>query len=343
MIPLILSRSTRTLQVGCRCFIYAHFWARIVEGDRLGRYVYREWLRLHDGRPPFQRHSFFAKAVQIGDNGPRNLEKLTAFHEALCGVILSHLDDVVDFCPEFDQEMGMNPVTERPPLFGPRPSQRVQSWRNHGHTMGHLFRALYMIVDDQSHEREDVAQYLETEHDRRLSQCTVPLVKTGDEAHLHSPISFLPLFGAGLNEQDELCEAWVNRVMKHAEDIGLEANRYTWLATRCARARLNGEAFDDDQVNPFWAYGPLGRIGSPSKVSLHLLGVLFEFCTVLDILPIFLLVLRSHSAFLTLQKDMRHRLIEIVQADTQSSTIWAMELPSISVGLSKALQGELAG
>lgn len=142
-----------------------------VEGYRLGRYVYREWLRLYDGRPPFQRHCFFAKAVQIGEKGPRNLEELTAFHKAFCGVILAHLDDMVDFYPEFDQEMGMNPLAERSALFGPRPSQRVQSWRNHGHTMCHLFRALDMVVDDQSlseargpsrarREREDVARYL---------------------------------------------------------------------------------------------------------------------------------------------------------------------------------------
>jgi hypothetical protein len=66
-----------------------------------------------------------------------------------------------------------------------------------------------MVVDDQSlsegrgpfgarREREDVARYLEREHDQRLSQYTVLLVKIGDEAHLYSPISFLPLFEAGL-------------------------------------------------------------------------------------------------------------------------------------------------
>lgn len=42
--------------------------------------------------------------------------------------------------------------------------------------------------------------------------------------------------------------------MKYSEDIGPETNGYTWLATRSARARLNGEAFDDDQVNPFWEH-----------------------------------------------------------------------------------------
>lgn len=287
-----------------------------VEDDRLGRYVYRQWLRLHNGRPPFQRHSFFAKAVQIGDKGPQNLDELTAFHKDLCGVISDHLDDTVDFYPEFDQGMGMSPVAERPALFGPRPDQRVQSWRNHGYNICHIFRALYMVVDDQSlseargpararREREDAARYLEEAHDHRLSQYTVLLVKTGDEAHLHSPISFLPLFEAGLaldvrrddyygasqdrvvrvkletairfvgellrkeerslkhlrqeaqrqrDEQEELCEAWVERVMEHSEDIGLEANGYTWLATRRARARLNGEAFDEDQVNPSWEH-----------------------------------------------------------------------------------------
>ncbi|RMJ06467.1 hypothetical protein CDV36_013948 [Fusarium kuroshium] len=289
-----------------------------VEGDRLGRYVYREWLRLHDGRPPFQRHNFFAKAVQIGEKGPRNLQEPTAFHKALCGVISAHLDDMVDFYPEVDQkmDMDMDPPAERSAIFGPRPSQRVQSWRDHGHTMCHLFRALYMVIDDQSlseargpsrarYECEDVAHYLEREHDRSLSQYTVLLVKTEDEAHLHSPISFLPLFEAGLaldvrrhdyygacqdtvirvrletairfvwqlfrkeescfkrfkeeaqaqrDEQEELCETCIKKVMKHSEEIGLEENGYTWLAIRRAQAKLNGEAFDDDQVNPLWEH-----------------------------------------------------------------------------------------
>lgn len=179
------------------------------EGDRVGRYVYREWLRLHDGRPPFQRHSFFAKAAHICDKGPRSLDELTKFHKALCGLVSVHLDDMVDFYPEIDQEMETKAVLKRRPLFGPRPSRRVQSWRDHGHNMCHLFQALYMVVDDQSaseargpsrarREGEDATLYLEREHERRLSRYTVLLVKTGDETQLHSPISFLPLYEAGL-------------------------------------------------------------------------------------------------------------------------------------------------
>jgi hypothetical protein len=30
---------------------------------KIARYIYREWLHLHDGRPPFQRDGFFAKVV----------------------------------------------------------------------------------------------------------------------------------------------------------------------------------------------------------------------------------------------------------------------------------------
>ncbi|RKL24230.1 hypothetical protein BFJ70_g12653 [Fusarium oxysporum] len=43
---------------------------------RIGWYIYREWLRLHDGRPPFQRNGLFAKPARIQKTGPRNLEEI---------------------------------------------------------------------------------------------------------------------------------------------------------------------------------------------------------------------------------------------------------------------------
>jgi hypothetical protein len=46
--------------------------------------IYLEWLYLHEGRPPFQRHSFFAKAAQITKDGPKGLGQLSKIHSEIC-------------------------------------------------------------------------------------------------------------------------------------------------------------------------------------------------------------------------------------------------------------------
>lgn len=171
------------------------------ESTKIARYIYREWLHLHDGRPPFQRDGFFAKAVQISSNGPQNLQQLSACHRRICQQLSDRLDDLVDFYPRTR--------TPQPPFFEPIPSKKIQSWQDSGYVLRHLFRALYIVVDRGSLEEsrepdliwqdhDSLALYLKDIHNGGLSQCTVLLVKTGDEAHLHSPISFLPLFDAGL-------------------------------------------------------------------------------------------------------------------------------------------------
>lgn len=132
-----------------------------------------------------------------------------------------------------------------------------------------------------------------------MSRCTVLLVKTGHESHLHSPVSFQFLFDLGLaldvgrqdysgdfeetvvcvkvdvaihlvwellrseeralgvlgqaaqglvNEQQELCDAWVERVMEHAREVDHDTISFTWLAVCRTLARLNGEAFDLQQI-----------------------------------------------------------------------------------------------
>ncbi|KAJ3540662.1 hypothetical protein NM208_g4965 [Fusarium decemcellulare] len=289
--------------------IMVYFETKSVSGyysGKIARYIYREWLHLYDGRPPFQRDSFFAKAIQIGENGPQNLKQLSAFHHRICQDLSGRLDDLVDFWPTV--------ISPRQPFFEPIQSREIQSWRHSGYVLRHLFRALYMVVDSQAlaepkkpdpvkQDHDDPLLYLEGITNRCLSRCTVLLVKTGDEAHLHSPISFLPLFDAGLalnvnrgdyydnveetvvrvklnvavrfvwevlckeeealeeigqlaeelrQEQDAFCEAWVDRVMSHSHQVGIDNNGYAWLAIRRALARMNGEAFDEDQVHPAW-------------------------------------------------------------------------------------------
>ncbi|EEU34514.1 uncharacterized protein NECHADRAFT_54457 [Fusarium vanettenii 77-13-4] len=276
--------------------------------SKIARYIYREWLHLHNGRPPFQRDGFFAKAVQISKNGPQNLKQLSACHGRICQQLSDRLNDLVDFHPR------TRPRTPPPRFFEPIHGKKIQSWRDSGYILRHLFRALYIVVDrkslEESPEPDPIWQdhntptlYLEDVHNRDLARCTVLLVKTGDEAHLHSPISFLPLFDAGqaLNvdrvdyhdnveetvvrvkldvavrfvwellckeegaldevgqlaeglrqEQDAFCEAWVVRVMGHSHRVGIDNNGYAWLAIRRALARMNNEAFEEDQVYPIW-------------------------------------------------------------------------------------------
>ncbi|MBE3044882.1 hypothetical protein IMZ48_20440, partial [Candidatus Bathyarchaeota archaeon] len=37
--------------------------------------------------------------------------------------------------------------------------------------------------------------------------------------------------------------------LKHAGKVGIDTNGFTWKAIRRARARLNGEAFEKEQVS----------------------------------------------------------------------------------------------
>ncbi|EWZ31633.1 hypothetical protein FOZG_14756 [Fusarium oxysporum Fo47] len=290
-------------------------WTRDGRGKIIG-YIYREWLRLHGGRPSFQRGAFFAKPAQIHSTGPQGLDQITTFHHDLSNYITTRSQDLVHF-KQWDY---------KPPWFSTKPKEEspelqndseVKSWKDHRFMVGHLFPALYMVFDDQCLPEpsphvspeglhgNDRIYYLEGVIEREMAKCTVLLVKTGDEAHLSAPVSFEPLFDAGLalnvnrddcddgygdgetavrvnldvavrflwgllqkergtlrglgeiareleEEQDMLFEKWLDKVMRRSHEVGFENNYHTWSATRRAAARLNGEAFDVDQVFPFW-------------------------------------------------------------------------------------------
>ncbi|KAJ0140668.1 Uncharacterized protein HZ326_16452 [Fusarium oxysporum f. sp. albedinis] len=173
------------------------------------RYIYREWLRLHGGRPSFQRGAFFAKPAQIHSTGPQGLDQITTFHHDLSNYITTRSQDLVHF-EQWDY---------KPPRFSTKPKEEspelqndseVKSWRDHRFMVGYLFPALYMVFDDQCLPEpsphvspeglhgNDRIYYLEGVIEREMAKCTVLLVKTGDEAHLSAPVSFEPLFDAGL-------------------------------------------------------------------------------------------------------------------------------------------------
>ncbi|PNP79335.1 hypothetical protein FNYG_07411 [Fusarium nygamai] len=271
----------------------------------IGRYLYRAWLHLHKGRPPFQRGGFFAKPLRISKQSTESLDGLLSFHADLTRTLCVHLDDLVHF------EQGRDHSTITPQRVDPS----VQSLKDHGYLMRPLFRAIYMVVDNQSlagytksprvSEREN-GDWMALRSQFRANQVsghTVLLVRTGDDSHLSSPVTFLPLFDAGLalnvnredyqdeeepevvrvkiedaisfiwdlttkemnfnkdnldlaenlrQEQDMYCQAWVSKVIEHAQEVGIDINGYSWQAIRRALARANNEAFDVDQVDPYW-------------------------------------------------------------------------------------------
>ncbi|KAJ8130505.1 hypothetical protein O1611_g3126 [Lasiodiplodia mahajangana] len=188
--------------------------------------------------------------------------------------------------------------------------------------MAHLFRAIVIIVDNQVMENEEpeiyrpvlppelhdseTLQYLEKGRTWTVSQYSVLLFRTGDDAHLSSPVSFQSIYDSGkalpVNRLDcdgnsgddgtnvvrvkidtafefilglirgereaiphvglaaeiedrqhlEVCNKWIDGVMPHAGKVGIDTNGFTWEAIRRAKAALNGEAFDRDQIDPPW-------------------------------------------------------------------------------------------
>lgn len=48
--------------------------------------------------------------------------------------------------------------------------------------------------------------------------------------------------------------------MEHVAQVGIDRNGFTWEAVRRAKAALNGEAFDMNQIDPLWNRLSSGRI-----------------------------------------------------------------------------------
>ncbi|KAK1770031.1 hypothetical protein QBC33DRAFT_529974 [Phialemonium atrogriseum] len=281
--------------------------------QKLGRYVYREWLRINGRRPPLFRHHAFAKDIWFDEtcsNRPQNIPEITSFHKSFCDSASESLDEQATLHSGFDH---YNPR-------GVHPHIASRSWREHGFALGHLFRSLFMVVDDQVVAHTDPcphwAEYphgkplynLERRVEWHTSQFTVLLIKTGDNAHLSAPICFQSLYDSAqalpVNRKDltqgnrsieddvvrvkigvaiqfvfdllrmeqealphvlravetlkeeltRVCEHWVDRVLDHAQQVGIDNNGFTWQAVRRAQARLNGEAFELDQVDPYWEH-----------------------------------------------------------------------------------------
>ncbi|KAI8951055.1 hypothetical protein F4801DRAFT_546236 [Xylaria longipes] len=234
-----------------------HPASRTPDTRQIGRCNFYEWYHLHHGRPPFQRHRFFAKAISFpkaSPQAPRDIPQVLSFHRSLCRRVSDRLDDHV----EFQIKPGVS-------YSWPRPSQGPKTWKQHGFDLGHLFRAIFIVVDGQSRTNDDIIpplsrrpnelqlQFRQRNRVHQISRVPVLLVKTGDDAHLSSPVDFRPLRESGealeLNRTDvEEDSEGVTRVSLHSalrflfDLLGREED---------ALAHLRAER---EEVDPFWEY-----------------------------------------------------------------------------------------
>ncbi|KAI0889636.1 uncharacterized protein GGS22DRAFT_194037 [Annulohypoxylon maeteangense] len=204
---------------------------------RLGCYIYRTWYALHGGRPNLQRQHFFAKALRVpkSEAASWSISGLVATHRRLCDVTAARFGaEVVSLRCE-------DPTSN----YFPPPVKTAQTWCEHGLSLGHLFRAVILVADEnvlpvecpvqpvpdiRGHNQHwKVAAWLE----RLMPECSVLMVRTGDDAHLSQPISFerlvrkgetIPL---GLEEEKLATEFGVVRVkigvaMRYLFDLQVE-------------------------------------------------------------------------------------------------------------------------
>jgi hypothetical protein len=115
----------------------------------IGRYLYRAWLHHFDGRPPFQRGGYFAKAMRFGKARVVTLDDLSKYYERLSRSLRDKLDQPAHFCL-YHENLGTS-LRESRPLSSPA----IQSSRKHKYLIRPLFRALYMVFDGQQLYKSD--------------------------------------------------------------------------------------------------------------------------------------------------------------------------------------------
>jgi hypothetical protein len=55
-----------------------------------------------------------------------------------------------------------------------------------------------------------------------------------------------------IQEQDKGCQRYVDSMIEYCREFGIDSHEHSWFAFRRVRARLENEAFEEDQVNPPW-------------------------------------------------------------------------------------------
>ncbi|KAI0377175.1 hypothetical protein F5Y04DRAFT_285120 [Hypomontagnella monticulosa] len=224
------------------CVYFAQFDKSFFDRHRrfssqlLARYIWRKWFHLHGGRPPFLGYQKFVKGVGLKGSKARDIENIRDFHRSLCNAVSAGLDQ-----QELPKPPRSNPRFRKrikPENPEPPPPTNLKTYREKGREIAHLFRAIVMVVDDQvlEYEEPEISRpvfvpfetqglgQLEQRRDWRTSQCSVLLLRTGDEAHLSSPISFQTLYDSGkalpVNRPD--CEDEGMNVVRVKIDTALE-------------------------------------------------------------------------------------------------------------------------
>ncbi|KAI6083854.1 hypothetical protein F4821DRAFT_271557 [Hypoxylon rubiginosum] len=152
----------------------------------LGRYIWRKWFHWYGGRPPFLGYQKFAKPIGLNGSKPRDIQNMKEFHRSLCDAVSVGLD-----------QQGL-PKQRRPTLRSrlqpnnPKPPQptNMKTYREREPKI-----CCPVLVPSELYE--DQQSYMEKVRELIISQYSVLLVKTGDDAHLSSPISFKSLYDSG--------------------------------------------------------------------------------------------------------------------------------------------------
>ncbi|KAI1178104.1 hypothetical protein F4777DRAFT_576410 [Nemania sp. FL0916] len=199
--------------------VYFDWFDKDCQTRHLGRYIWRKWFHLHQGRPPFLGYQKFAKPIAlIMGSEPRSIKSVRDFHRSLCDAVSVGLRQ---------QELPKpSPPTRRfsrllSQLRIPPSSQsqsqltNLRTYEAIGREMAHVFRAIVIIVDNQvsqyrEPETRGVALWspelqapytqrpsMEKRRDWSTSQYSVLLLRTRDDAHLSCPISFQSLYDSG--------------------------------------------------------------------------------------------------------------------------------------------------
>ncbi|KAI1213326.1 uncharacterized protein F4807DRAFT_260711 [Annulohypoxylon truncatum] len=163
---------------------------------RLGCYIYRTWHALHGGRPNLQRQHYFAKALRVPESEAASwsVPGLVAVHRRLCDATAARLGTEV-------VRLLCKDTADADSTFPP-PDGAARTWREHGLSLHHLFRAVVLVADEhvlpvecpvqpvpeiRGHNQHwKVAAWLE----RLMPECSVLMVRTGDDEHLSRPVSF---------------------------------------------------------------------------------------------------------------------------------------------------------
>jgi hypothetical protein len=134
--------------------------------------IFKEWLRYHNDEPNIELGNFFAHLVRVYPTGPTTIQGMVEAHKALCNEAASLLERISR--GEAKDDVG-----------GP--------WREpQNYNLKTAYRAIIIMMDQY------VDPGLETERDfttlinleEHSKNQTLLLVRTGDDSHLSTPISF---------------------------------------------------------------------------------------------------------------------------------------------------------